>query len=237
MTGPGPSSTQTTTQLAVLRSKLHIHGLAVVSSDGSIGRSPDDITFDWSSGADKEHFFASLDRASLCIMGRRTHQLYPNKGQRSRLVISRSIADGSTDPADPHAIFCNVDALSPAELLRRIVTIVGSNAEKPICILGGAQIYQLFLEHPCLGFDSFDLTVETDRTHTGGIPFLPEVAEQGVGGIIQTLTRTGLKIHHQEFLTPNTARVSLLNLEEEVGEELHNPPAWLRLQHLPETPP
>jgi dihydrofolate reductase len=217
MTGHSPSSINIATSSAALRSKLHIHGLAVVSSDGSIGRSPDDITFDWSSGADKEHFFASLDRASLCIMGRRTHQLYPNMGKRSRLVISRSVTDGLTDPTDPNAIFCNVDALSPAELLRRIVTIVGSNTEKPICILGGAQIYKLFLEHPCLGFDSFDLTVETDRTHTGGIPFLPEAAEQGVSGIIQTLTRIGLAIDHQEFLTPSTARILLRELKKESG--------------------
>ena len=202
-------STHSSTALAALRAKLHFHGLAVVSSDGYIGRMLNDITFDWSSGADKEHFFCALDRAALCIMGRKTHQLYPNMAQRPRLVISRSMPDHTTDPNDPHTLFCNVDELSPSELLRRIVVVVGSQADKSICVLGGSQIYRLFLEHPCLGFDSFDLTVETHIAHGSGVSLFPEVADQGLDSLIGTFSRAGLQIRKRDFLTPETARISL----------------------------
>jgi dihydrofolate reductase len=196
--------------LAALRSKLHIHGLAVVSNDGYIGRTANDITFDWSSGADKEHFFCALDRASLCIMGRKTHELYPNTGKRLRLVISRSAPDGMIDPSDPNAIFCNIDELSPYKLLQRIISTVGAAAEKPICVLGGSQIYRLFLEHPCLGFNSFDLTVEAGITHHAGVSLFPETAGQGLEGLMRTLTRSGLRVENRGFLTPDTALISLV---------------------------
>lgn len=202
-------STHAPTAIVPLRSKLHFHGLAVISSDGYIGRAPNDITFDWSSGADKEHFFCALDRSSLCIMGRKTHQLYPNRAARSRLVISRNMPDNTIDPADPHAVFCNVDELSPSELLRRIVSVVGNKTDKPVCVLGGSQIYRLFLEHPCLGFDSFDLTVETHISHGTGVSLLPEVADQGLDSLIGILSRAGLRMHKHDFLTPETARISL----------------------------
>jgi dihydrofolate reductase len=196
--------------LAALRSKLHIHGLAVVSNDGYIGRTANDITFDWSSGADREHFFSALDRASLCIMGRKTHELYPNAGRRPRLVISRSVPDGRIDPSDPNAIFCNIDELSPYKLLQRIISTVGAAADKPISVLGGSQIYALFLEYPYLGFNSFDLTVETGITHHAGVSLFPETAGQGLEGLMRTLTRSGLRVGNRSFLTPDTTLISLV---------------------------
>jgi dihydrofolate reductase len=210
-------TTRTATTLAALRSSFQIHGLAVVSNDGYIGRTATDITFDWSSGADKEHFFCALDRASLCIMGRKTHQLYPNKGQRSRLVISRSMPDATIDPADPHASFCNIDELSPYKLLQRIASTIGTETNKPICVLGGSQIYRLFLEHPCLGFDSFELTVETKITHDAGVSLFPAIAGQGLDGLMRTLTRSGLQVEKHDFLTPDTARISLVANERFTG--------------------
>lgn len=203
-------STHTTLGLPALRSKLQIHGLAVVSNDGYIGRTATDISFDWSSGADQEHFFRALDRSSLCIMGRKTHELYPNRGRRSRLVISRTMPDGTIDPADQRATFCNIDELPPLSLLQRIVSTVGAETNKPICVLGGSQVYKLFLEHPCLGFDSFELTVETKIAHHAGVSLFSEIEGQGLDGLMCTLERSGLRVEKRELLTPDTARISLV---------------------------
>lgn len=194
-----------------LRSNLEFHGLAVVSSDGYIGRSPTDITFDWSSGADKQHFFNALDLSSLCIMGRKTHELYPNRGNRPRLVISRIAPDGMTDPHDPHAVYCNVDALAPHELLQRIVSTFSGVMERSICVLGGSEIYELFLHHPCLGFDRFDLTVETNITHLTGVSLLPATAGSGIEGLVQTLQRSGLWQTSHTNLSSTTTLISLSN--------------------------
>jgi dihydrofolate reductase len=202
-------SSSFTTSVAALRSNLRFHGLAVVSSDGLIGRTHNDITFDWSSGSDKEHFFCTLDRASLCIMGRKTHELYPNKGNRSRLVISRSVPDGERDPCDPQAMFCNIDTLTPSELLQRISLLVGTKTDKLVCVLGGSQIYKLFLEHPCLGFDSFDVTVEENVAHHTGVALFPEAVSRGLDGLLQTFSRAGLQIHRRNSLTPGTTLVTL----------------------------
>jgi dihydrofolate reductase len=203
-------STHTTLSVRDLRSKLGIHGLAVVSNDGYIGRTATDISFTWSSGADKEHFLSALDRASLCIMGRKTHELYPNRAQRSRLVISRSRPDGTVDPADERATFCNIDELPPLRVLQRIVSMVGAETNKPICILGGSQVYRLFLENQWLGFDSFELTVETKIAHNAGVSLFSEIAGQGLDGLVGTLERAGLRVEKREKLTGDTERISLV---------------------------
>jgi hypothetical protein len=118
--------------------------------------------------------------------------------------------DDTIDPADPYTRFCNSDALSPLGLLQRIVSTVGTDTHKPICVLGGAQIYRLFFEHPYLGFDRFELTVETKIAHHTGVSLFPEIGGQGLNGLMNTLTRSGLQVQRREFLTPETALISLV---------------------------
>jgi hypothetical protein len=77
-------------------------------------------------------------------------------------------------------------------------------------VLGGSQVYKLFLEHPCLGFDSFELTVETKIAHHAGVSLFSEIEGQGLDGLMCTLERSGLRVEKRELLTPDTARISLV---------------------------
>lgn len=88
--------------------EFEFHGYAIISDDDCIADASCVLPESLMNEADWIYFQAELDLADLCLLGRASHELTPNKKGRRRLVIS-STANGLEERAD--AIWWN-----PADL-------------------------------------------------------------------------------------------------------------------------
>ena len=146
---------------------FRIEGYAIVSVDGMIadaeGVMPDSLKND----ADQAMFSAGLDRASVLVHGRHSHEGQPNSPRRLRLIATRSIATLAPDPANAKALFWNPSGAS----LEAACLALGIN-EGVVAVIGGTEIFGLFLG---LGYEAFHLTRTRDVRLPGGRPVFPDV--------------------------------------------------------------
>jgi len=137
-----------------------IHGHAIVCGLARItdatGAMPEALRFD----ADWQRFQAALDRANICLIGRRTHAAAPNLRRRRRLVVT---AAATAELDDPCAI-----ALDPAgeNLHARIAADSGADAH--VAVVGGTGVFDLAADQ--LGYHAFTLTVASAVRLDGGAP-------------------------------------------------------------------
>ena len=141
-----------------------IHGYAIVSADDRIadkgGRSPERL----SNAADWTYFQAELDKAVLCVLGRRAHEAAGNPRRRRRVVASGTV-HGLKEWHD--AWWWNPADLSIGEMLGEL-----AEAGDRIAVPGGRKIFDLFRG---FGFDCFHLTRNDAVRLPGGVPLFSDV--------------------------------------------------------------
>lgn len=139
---------------------LRFEGHAIVSADGMIAAADGSMPAALRSEADWRYFQAALDRSALVVLGRKGHERHPNPGRR-RLVLTRSVADLTSDPNDPLATFWNPAGLSVPEMLKQLDITQGI-----IAVTGGTATFDLFLPF----YTGFVLAEVTGLTLPAGVP-------------------------------------------------------------------
>jgi hypothetical protein len=139
---------------------IAIEGHAIVSADGMISAADGTMPDALRNEPDWRLFQAALDRAALVVVGRLGHERHPNPGRR-RLVMTRSVADASPDPADPLATLWNPAGLELGALLGRLGIASGT-----IAVTGGTRVFDFFLPR----FTAFALSEVHRLVLPGGRP-------------------------------------------------------------------
>ncbi len=133
----------------------HLIGHAIVSADDRIadaaGRYPEELRNE----ADWALFQAALDRASLMLIGRASHEATPNRNKRRRLIVSRS-ESGLQERAD--GVWLNPEEMPLTVALDRILPQGGE-----VAVVGGQGVFDLV---GAAGFDAFHLA----RSHRVRLP-------------------------------------------------------------------
>lgn len=165
------------------RNQIHVIGVAVVSADGFIGNSPSHSTKDWASKEDWEFLQSHLNQGGLCVMGRTTHELYPNTKGRDRLVFTSTA--NTIQSIENNTYLCNASAIGAEEVVKHLSSL---SSNKNVFVLGGSKIYQYFLNY--IGFDQFDLSIEQNITMNRGVPLFSD--PEPLDKIVERLTVSGL---------------------------------------------
>ena len=136
-----------------------VTGHAIVSADGMIADADGLMPPPLRNDADFALFQASLDAASVVVVGRLGHLRHVNPGRR-RLVFTSTVVDLARDPADPLATLFNPAGIALDEALRRMDIASGT-----IAVTGGQRVFDWFL--PLL--DEFHLAEVNPFVLPGGI--------------------------------------------------------------------
>ncbi|RJQ37431.1 dihydrofolate reductase [Candidatus Parcubacteria bacterium] len=124
-----------------------IWAIAAVTLDGKIARHASHAT-DWTSPEDKAFMRSLLDASDVIVVGRNTFDAAKEPlSKRNCIVLTRSVS-GATRQND-RLIYANADDVALSELLKPY---------RAVAVLGGTQIYTLFLRHGLL--DDLYLTIE-----------------------------------------------------------------------------
>lgn len=172
-----------------------IDGYAIISDDHCIadvnGNMPDCLKND----ADWAYFQAALDAATLTVVGRKGHEANPNRKNRRRLILSRSVS-GLEQRAD--GWWWNPECCDWAEVLEQAAPEGGA-----IAIPGGREVFDLFLQ---LGYSSFHLARAEGSLVPGGTKLFSGVENATPE---QILTRYKLLPSAKQWLDAD-ARISMI---------------------------
>ncbi len=179
---------------------MHVVLLAVVSLDGCLTRHNDTGAGGLSSTADAAHFRTVLATCDASVCGRPTYlaerdtvlaSARSGSSSRRRIVMTRSPNDLAADHVPGRLEFT---AAPPASILDDL----RADGRQRVAILGGGQIYNLFLGHNLV--DELSLTVEArvfgagtrlagDTTPIDPSLSLQDVARLGPNTLLLTLGR------------------------------------------------
>jgi dihydrofolate reductase len=147
---------------------LQVEGFAIVSDDGMLadaqGVMPRALLVD----ADQQFLSDALDRASILIHGRNSHEGQARSAQRRRLITTRSVETAAAVPEDPRALFWN-----PAGLSLEIAAVQLGVRDGIAAVLGGTEVYGMFLPR----YDTFHLSRRPGLRLPGGRPVFPQVPD------------------------------------------------------------
>jgi dihydrofolate reductase len=156
-----------------------IEGYAIVSADGMIanaeGQIPPSLVFE----ADQRLFMQAVEAADLVVHGRHSAEK-PASRTRRRVIVTTRVPGVAADPSNANVVLWN-PAGAPFE---RAVAQLGG-AHKAIAILGGTNVFGLFLDR----YDSFELSRAAKVRIPGGRPVFPGVPDSSVDDV---LARHGL---------------------------------------------
>ncbi len=141
-----------------------IHGFAIVSTDDRIADKSGLLPERLNNEADWAYFQSELDKAALCVLGRRSHEAAGNARRRRRVVASSQV-HGLEERLD--AWWWNPGDLSIGEMLGEL-----ADAGDRIAVPGGRKIFDLFRAY---GFDCFHLTRNDAVRLPGGVPLFSDV--------------------------------------------------------------
>jgi dihydrofolate reductase len=131
--------------------KLRVFIIAAVSIDGFIAKKSDHFA-DWSSKEDKRLFSELTKKAGIMVMGNTTYSMFNNPlPNRKHIVYSRDKKILTNHQYDREISFTN---LKPRELIDEL----SDNGYLEIAIIGGREIYNMFLESSVV--DEIYLVVE-----------------------------------------------------------------------------
>ncbi|MGX1307468.1 hypothetical protein AB7M35_002188 [Amorphus suaedae] len=166
-----------------------VEGFAIVSDDDRIadadGRMPDALRNE----ADWRAFQAGLDRMNAVLLGRRSHQMTPNRTGRLRIVVS-SRAHGIERRDD--AWWWSPQIAAIPEMLATVLPEGGA-----IGVPGGRGVFDMFLAY---GYDAFHLTRAHGVALPGGTPLFSDCAS---GRAEAVLARHGLVSDPETILDPD----------------------------------
>lgn len=144
----------------------HIRGYAAISEDGMLanaeGVMPDALKLD----ADQRFFERGLDCADILVHGRHSSESGPRTAQRRRLIVTTEVKDIAVHPTNPRARLWNPKGAAFSEAL---AAIGAPNAN--IAILGGTNVFELFLEM----YETFYLSRVAEVWLPGGRPVFTDV--------------------------------------------------------------
>jgi dihydrofolate reductase len=143
-----------------------VEGFAIVSDDGMLadaaGVMPSALVVE----ADQQFLSDSLDRVDLIVHGRNSHENQENSPRRRRLIATRQIKTFAPAEKFGHALFWN-----PAGFpLEKAAELLGVR-DGTVAILGGTQIYDLFLRR----YDVFHLSRLVGLRLQAGHPVFSQV--------------------------------------------------------------
>ena len=138
---------------------FRIEGYVIVSADGMLADAghvmPDSLKFE----GDKLFFEQALDRATLIVHGRNSHEQQPNSAKRKRLILSRKINALTVDPELPNATLWNPERASFEEACAFADVTSGM-----VAIIGGPVVFDLFMDR----YDTFWLSEASQVRLPGG---------------------------------------------------------------------
>lgn len=114
--------------------------------------------------ADWTNFQTELDRATVTILGRRSHEATPNPSTRMRVVVSSRVY--GLELRD-RSWWWNPSRVSVRAMLHSVLPSGGR-----IAVPGGRAVYDMFLG---VGFDAFHLSRKRGALVPGGIPVFSAV--------------------------------------------------------------
>jgi dihydrofolate reductase len=169
---------------------LRIDGYVIVSADGMLANAahamPDELKFE----GDKRFFTSALDRADLIVHGRNSFEDQPNSPQRRRIILTRSIAALTADPANPRATLWNPAGASFEAACERAGVNSGT-----VAIIGGPEVFDMFMER----YDTFWLSQAPRVRLPDGEPCFPGVPGRSPE---QILAAHGLRAGEAQILDP-----------------------------------
>jgi dihydrofolate reductase len=122
--------------------------MAAISADGKIARSPDEVSTDWTSGADTKFFVEKTKEIGTVVFGRKTFEtLNRALPDRRTIVMTRNPDAYEVEGVE----FVNE---TPAELVARL----RDEKVDELVVAGGAGVYSQFLDAELV--DEVFLTVE-----------------------------------------------------------------------------
>ncbi len=134
------------------------------------GEMPQSLKFD----ADQKFFETALDAADLIVHGRHSFEDQPRSAQRTRLVLTRTIAALATDPSNPKATLWNPAGASFDDACLKAGVTSGVAA-----IIGGPNVFGMFMDR----YDIFWLSQAHDLKipdGLGGFPGIPARTPQDI---------------------------------------------------------
>jgi dihydrofolate reductase len=141
---------------------LRIEAFAIISEDGMLadatGAMPSTLVIE----ADQHFLSNGLDRASVVVHRRNSHENQPRSPQRRRLIAS-------SVPDQLKALLWNPAGLS----LEKAAELLGVR-HGTVAILGGTEIFALFLPR----YDVFYLSCVAGLHLSGGRPIFPQVPQR-----------------------------------------------------------
>jgi len=145
---------------------MRIEGYVIVSADGMLadtsGVMPAALKFD----ADQRFFESALDAADLIVHGKHSFEDQPRSPQRTRIVLTRTIAALGPDPTNPKATLWNPAGASFEEACHASGVTAGTAA-----IIGGPVVFGMFMDR----YDTFWLSQAHRLTIPGGMGGFPDV--------------------------------------------------------------
>jgi dihydrofolate reductase len=154
---------------------LRIEGLGIISEDGMLadatGTMPSTLLIE----ADQRFLSDGLDRASVVVHGRNSHENQPRSPQRRRLIATRMMESIAPAPDQPKALLWNPAGLS----LEKAAEVVGVR-HGTAAILGGTEIFGLFLPR----YDVFYLSRVAGLNLSGGRPVFPQVSQHSAEEVL-----------------------------------------------------
>ena len=145
---------------------LRIEGYVIVSADGMLANAahvmPDELKIE----GDKNFFTAALDRANLVVHGRHSGEDQPNSPKRTRIILTRKVAEVAPDPENPRATLWN-----PAgSTFEQAVDAAGVRSGL-VAIIGGPVVFGMFMDR----YDTFWLSQALRVKIPGGEGCFPGV--------------------------------------------------------------
>lgn len=153
---------------------MRIEGYVIVSADGMLadasGVMPASLKFE----ADQRFFESALDAADLIVHGRNSFEDQPRSPQRTRIILTRSVAALGPDPSNPKATLWNPAGASFEDACRHAGITTGTAA-----VIGGPDVFEMFMDR----FEVFWLSQAHGLTipaGMGGFPGVPQRSPQDI---------------------------------------------------------
>jgi dihydrofolate reductase len=140
--------------------------------------------------ADKRFFENGLDSVDVVVHGRHSHEQQANSDRRRRIVLTRRIPTIAVHPSDQKAVLWNPAGSSLEEALRAL-----GLSEPRIGIIGGTDVFDLFLDHYHVFYLSRAPTVQLP----GGRPVFRAVPARSPE---EVLADSGLQAAERQVLDP-----------------------------------
>ena len=148
---------------------LVIEGFAIISEDGMLadasGSMPSTLVIE----ADQQFLSNGLDRASVIVHGRNSHESQTRSPLRRRLIATHGIKTLAPAPNYPRALLWNPAGVSLGKAAEALGVRNGT-----VAILGGTEIYGFFLSR----YDAFHLSRLAGLRLPGGRPVFPQVPKR-----------------------------------------------------------